>query len=314
MSITILFVQLIKLFVLMCLGYLLYKTDMIDDHTRAHLTKLVLYVTTPALIIHSFVESTGNVDKLMLGRLFLIVFAIYAAQGILSLFIVLVLRVKKIQRGMYMFMTIFSNVGFMGFPVVEAIYGTEGVFYTAIFNCIFNILLFTAGVVLVNYGQNSNDVRMSEMLSLRKILNPGFLGCFVAVIIFLLSIPVHPIVNELLDSVGGLTSCLAMLLVGSSLATMNIREIFDDIRVYLYTIIKQIALPLIIWLPLKMIIEDTVFLNVCLIMVSMPVANSAVLFATEYKRDEKLAGKTIFITTVASILTIPLVAVICAGW
>ena len=121
MSITVLLLQMIKLFALMCLGYVLYKINIIDDHTRAHLTKFVLFVTTPALIIHSFVENMGNIGKGEMGGLFGIAFAMYAVLAVFSVIIVLLLRIGKNQRGMYMFMTVFANVGFMGFPVVEAI-------------------------------------------------------------------------------------------------------------------------------------------------------------------------------------------------
>lgn len=306
MSITVLLMQMIKLFVLMCIGYVLYKIDIIDDHTRAHLTKFVLFVTTPALIIHSFIENIGSVGKGVLGGLFAIAFVMYVFLAVIAVIIALALRVEKRQQGMYMFMTVFANVGFMGFPVVESIYGTQGVFYTAIFNCMFNLFVYTLGVFLVNYGQDGEtDIR--SMVSLKKILNPGVVCCLVSVIIFLVGIPVHPVVNELLGNVGGLTSTLAMLLVGSSLAVMNPRELFGDYRVYIYTIIKQIAIPFIMWPVIHAFIDDAMLSSVTLIMASMPVANSAVLFATEYGRDEKLACRTIFITTVASIASIPFV-------
>jgi len=104
MSITVLLMQMIKLFLLMCIGYILYKTDIIDNHTRKKVTKFVLYVTTPALIIHSFIENMGNVDKKTLGILFVIATVFYAVLAVLSVIVVLVLRVKKHEQGIYMFM------------------------------------------------------------------------------------------------------------------------------------------------------------------------------------------------------------------
>ncbi len=310
MSITVLLLQMIKLFALMCLGYVLYKINIIDDHTRAHLTKFVLFVTTPALIIHSFVENMGNISKGEMGGLFGIAFAMYAVLAVLSVIIVLVLRIEKKQQGMYMFMTVFANVGFMGFPVVEAIYGTQGVFYTAIFNCIFNLLIFTLGVFLISYGQE-DGADIKSVISLKKLLNPGVLCCIISVIIFLAGIPVHPVIDELLDNVGGLTSTLAMLLVGSSLAVMNPRELFGDFRIYIYTIVKQIAIPFLMWPLINMLAGDGMLAAVTLIMASMPVANSAVLFATEYGRDEKLACRSVFITTASSMASIPFVVYMC---
>lgn len=310
MSIAVLLMQMIKLFALMCMGYILYKINIIDGHTRAHLTKFVLFVTTPALIINSFIENMETVSKWEMIGLFGVAFAMYAVLAAAAAIIVLVMRIEKKQRGMYMFMTVFANVGFMGFPVVEAIYGTQGVFYTAIFNCMFNLFVYTLGVFLVNCGQeNGMDIR--SVISLKDILNPGVLCCLVSVIIFLAGIPVHPVINDLLGSVGGLTSTLAMILVGSSLAVMNPRELFGDYMVYIYTAVKQLAVPFLMWPLIVTFIGDDMLAAVTLVMASMPVANSAVLFATEYGGDEKLACRAVFITTVASMVTIPFVVSVC---
>lgn len=310
MSITVLLMQMIKLFALMCLGFVLYKINIIDDHTRTHMTKFVLFVTTPALIINSFVENIGIVGKGAMMGLFGMAFAMYVILAAIAVVIVFAMRIEKSRRGMYMFMTVFANVGFMGFPVVEALYGTQGVFYTAIFNCMFNLFVYTLGVFLVNYGQESRS-DLKSVLNLKKLLNPGVLCCLVSVVIFLAEIPVHPVINDLLGSVGGLTSTLAMLLVGSSLAVMNPRELFGDVTVYVYTLIKQIAIPFLMWPLIHIFMGDGMLAAVTLVMAAMPVANSAVLFATEYGGDEKLACRTIFITTVLSMATIPAVVSVC---
>ncbi len=309
MSITVVLLQMIKLFLIMCVGYFLYKIKLLDDHTRVHLTKILLYVTTPALIIHSFIENAGTDKRDMLGGLFIIAAAMYIILPFIGLLITFILRIKKPLRGLYTFMTVFSNVGFMGFPVADALYGTEGVFYAAVFNCVFNICVFTVGVVMINYPKEENGGAAS--LNLKKLLNPGILCCFVAVIIFLLEIPVPGVIMEVFESVGGLTSPLAMMLVGASLAMMNIKEMLGDVKIYVYTIIRQLALPLLSWPVIRYFVHDEKVAAITLILVAMPVANTAVLFATEYKRDERMAAKAIFLTTLAAIVTIPAVIWIC---
>jgi len=308
MSITVLLLQMIKLFILMCLGYLLYKVKIIDDHTRQHMTKVILYVTTPALIINSFVENMGTGNGSGLGTLFIVAICLYALLPLVGVIFNFVLRVPKESRGMYMFMTVFSNVGFMGFPVVEALYGSLGLFYAAVFNCIFNICVFTLGVVFMNSG---NSVR--EVINIKKLLNPGIAGCLIALIIPMLKIRIPDTIMEVIGSVGGLTSTLAMILVGASLASMNIREMFGDSRVYFYTIIRQFLLPLASWGLIKLFIKEEMLASITLIMVAMPVGNTAVLFATEYNKDEKLAARTIFLTTVTAMISIPFVMWVCGS-
>ncbi|MCW5336067.1 AEC family transporter, partial [Pseudomonas aeruginosa] len=108
-----------------------------------------------------------------------------------------------------------------------------------------------------------------------------------------------------------LTTPLAMLLMGATLAAMNVKEIFNDWRVYPYAVIKQLGLPLLMWPLLKWVIKDPFILGITFLLAAMPVANMSVLFATEYHRDEKLAAKNVFITTLLSIITVPMVIYIC---
>ena len=248
----------------------------------------------------------------MLGELFVIAIILYAALPVIAVLLNVLLRIKKPLYGLYMFMTVFSNVGFMGFPVADALFGSEGVFYAAVFNCIFNISVFTLGVFMINYGRGK-EAGGASALSLKKILNPGVLCSIVAVVIFLLELPVPEVIMDVLSSVGGLTSPLAMILVGASLAMMNIKEMFGDFKVYIYTLIRQIALPLLSWPVIDRFIENDVVATVTLVMTAMPVANTAVLFATEYGCGEKEAAKVIFLTTLAAIVSIPVVMWVCVS-
>lgn len=97
-----------------------------------------------------------------------------------------------------------------------------------------------------------------------------------------------------------------MLLIGCSLAKMDIKSVFTEVRIYPWTIIKQLIIPLLLWFPLTMIIKNELVLNVTYVLIAMPVANSAVLFATNYGGDSELAAKTTFITTLISLITVPI--------
>ena len=201
-----------------------------------------------------------------------------------------------------MFMTVFSNIGFMGFPVMKAIFGNEAVFYTAIFNMIFNFLVFTLGIVLINYG-TTNQVKLKA----RNLLSPGIISSIVAIIIYFLKIPIPTVLGSTFDMVGNITTPIAMMLIGSTLANINIKEVFTEFRIYPYTIIKQLLIPFIAYPILNYFISSPLVLGVALINLAMPVGNSAVLFANEYNGDVALAAKSVFITTLISVFTIPLI-------
>lgn len=254
------------------------------------------------MIVSSVLSTTVTQSFNDILFVFLIGFAIYLIMPILGFIIVKVMKIPLPQQGLYIFMTVFSNIGFMGFPVMKAIFGNEAVFFTAIFNMIFNLFVFTAGIVIMNYGTGQN-----VKLDPKNLLSPGVIASLVALLIYFTGIHFPDVISSTVTMVGDITTPMAMLLIGSTLANIPLKEVFTELKIYPYTIIKQIIVPVIAYPILKMIIGDPLILGITLIMISMPVANSAVLFATEYDGDVSLAAKTVFMTTLLSVVTIPLI-------
>lgn len=305
MDIRVILSQMVQLFSIMIIGYVLYKTKIMNLDFNKRLNKIIMNVTLPALILSS-VLSQDSAQGDVVGQLFAIAVAMYLALPVIALLLVKVLRLPLEQQGVYMFMTVYSNIGFMGYPVVNAIYGSLGVFYASVFNIIFNISAFTMGVFIIHYGSRS-----AVKLEVKRVLTPGLIMSSIAVIIYFVPVKFPEPVMELLGTVGGLTTPLAMILIGATLGAMDIREIFNDWRVYPYAIVKQLGLPLLAWPLLSRLISDEFILGITFLLTAMPIANTSVLFATEYHRDEKLAAKNVFITTVLSIITVPAVVYIC---
>jgi|SRR5471030_3071061 len=302
MDINVVINQMVQLFMILGLGYFLNKINLFDVNLNQKLNKLLLNVTTPAMVmasVSSIKESSNNGEVIFV---FLVAIVIFALLPVISYIIVRIMKIPVHQRGLYMFMTVFSNIGFMGFPVMKAIFGNEAVFYTAIFNMVFNILVYTLGIVLINYG-TTNQVRLKA----RNLLSPGIISSIVAIIIYFLKIPIPTVIGSTFDMVGNITTPIAMMLIGSTLANMNIKEVFTEFRIYPYTIIKQLLIPFIAYPLLKYFISSPLVLGVALINLAMPVGNSAVLFANEYNGDVALAAKSVFITTLISVFTIPLI-------
>ncbi|GFZ29818.1 transporter [Clostridium zeae] len=305
MDINIVINQMLQLFIILGLGYFLNKIKIFDDTLNQKLNKLLLNVTTPSLVLASVssIKQTNNTKEALF--VFLVAIIIFTLLPLLSYMLVRIIRIPRHQRGIYMFMTVFSNIGFMGFPVMKAIFGNEAVFYTSIFNMIFNIWVFTLGIVLINYGTN-NKIK----LSFKNLLSPGIISSLLAIVIYFLKIPVHPVLKSTFDMVGNITTPVAMMLIGSTLANLNIKEVFTELRIYPYTIIKQILIPFIAYPLLKYFITSPLVLGVALINLAMPVGNSAVLFANKYDGDVELAAKSVFITTLISVFTIPLIVAV----
>lgn len=284
------------------LGYFLYNLKFLDDYMNKKLTTLILSVTTPAMIISSVLSTTVTQSLSDILSVFVIGIVIYVVLPFIGLLLVKIMRVPKQQQGLYIFMTVFSNIGFMGFPVMKAIFGNEAVFFTAIFNMIFNLFIFGVGTQIMNYGTS----RKSKF-DAKNLLSPGVIASLIALFIYFTHLSVPDIVSSTITMVGDMTTPLAMLLIGSTLATIPVKEVFNELRVYPYTFIKQIIVPILLFPILNYFISDPLIFGITLIMISMPVANSAVLFATEYDGDVSLAAKTVFMTTLLSVVTIPLI-------
>ncbi len=305
MDIQVILSQMAQLFAIMVVGFGLYRAGILNVDANQRLTKVVMNVTLPSLILHSVLQQEGGSSAEFFTFLKIAVL-MYLALPVAGFLITLVIRAPRNERGLYMFMTVYSNVGFMGYPVIEAVYGPGAVFHAAIFNIIFNLSAFSMGILLINYGQEKKAA-----FEPRRLLSPGTIASVLAVLFYFLHVSLPSPVEGVLDMLGGLTTPLALLLMGSTLATMKLKMIFTEKRMYPFAILKQIGLPLLTWLIVSRFVSDPYVLGVTLILSAMPVANNSVLFATEFHCDEQLAAKVVFFTTLLSIVTLPLIVYVC---
>ncbi len=314
MDIQVILMQMVQLFLVIGLGYFLFKVKILDVELNKRLTTLLLAVTTPALIISSVLSTTEYLPFTDILFVFLVGILVYIVLPILGWILVKIMRIPLPQQGLYIFMTVFSNIGFMGFPVMKAIFGNDAViekfdkdvfdavFYTALFNMLFNLLVFSVGTGIMGYGTGR---KMN--FNPKDLLSPGVIASLVALVIYMAKIQFPNVISSTITMIGDITTPIAMLIIGSTLANIPLKEVFSELRIYPYTFIKQVIIPALAYPVLRLFIQDPLILGVTLIMISMPVANSAVLFATEYDGDVSLAAKAVFMTTLLSIVTIPLI-------
>ncbi len=307
MGATILFQQMITLFIIIFCGCYLKKIDILSKDVCQKLSQLILNVSMPCLIIYSVLTQEGERDVKTVGIVFLISIVIYMILPIIGLGIAKVTRAPLSQQGIYAAMFTYSNVGFMGFPVIEAVYGSEALLYAAILNIIFNLSAYSLGVTIMQYGQEKSE---GTGFSVKSLLSPGIIGTCIALVLYF--VPIHLPVSVLgaMDYIGGLTSPLAMLLIGANLAEIKISDVWKDIRIWVFAFLKQFVFPLLCWPFLTMCITDDYIKEILFLLLIMPVGNTVVLFATRYKMDESLAVRGVFITTICSVITIPLLAMI----
>lgn len=310
---TVLVNQLIQLFLIICIGYFVFKIGILNETVNKQINSLVINVTMPLMIISSVLSMTDRPETSTIISLFVVSIGFFIIMPVLSFIIVKIMlktiHIVKARQGVYMFMLIFSNVGFMGMPILQAACGENGataVFYAAVLNIFFNLSVFTYGVIIIGYGDT-----IETTLKLKDLISPGILCSVIAIIIYALNIHFPSTIESAIDTIGDLTSPLAMILVGSTLASMKLKEVFNEWRVYVFTIIKQFVLPILLYPVFRFCIEDDLLFNVMFIEFLMPIANIALMLATQYNLDNKFVSKTIFISTLMSLVSIPVVMYLC---
>ncbi|MDF2673635.1 MAG: family transporter [Clostridiales bacterium] len=290
--------QIVVLFLIMIIGFFARRKNIINNEVNKGLTEFLLNISLPFLIITSFNFdfSIGKLQK-SVGILFysLCIF-------IISYFIGRVLYAKypKDIKSVLIFSAMFSNCGFMGFPIVESIYGKEGVFYAAIFNMPFNILIWTVGISLYSGKKDLSTIK-------KALLNPGTLAVYIGLFIFLFSIKIPGPVFKTLEMVGGMTSPLSMIVIGAMLGGMNVKEVFSSFSAYYSTFVRLILVPFVVFVILKLIGARGMDLGVLVLISAMPIAANTAIMSEKHGGDSGLASKCIFISTVLSTITIPIV-------
>ncbi|MGL4336702.1 MAG: AEC family transporter [Turicibacter sp.] len=301
MDIRHIFIQVLVLFILILIGYGARKKSYMDGEFTSKLSKLVMTIFLPAMIISSM---QIKFDATMVGQmihLLIISIVMYAISFFIAYLIKFVFTGDK-DLSIYQFVVLFSNVGFMGYPVVEAILGKEAIFLTSIFNLPFNLLVMTLGVFLLCRG------KAGYSFSIKSIINPVIISIFIGFILFACQISLPTFINQPLEMLGNATTPLSMLVIGSMLCASSAFECFTNKKLYLIAFIRLILLPIVIFWVLRGRVDDPLLFGIPIIICAMPAASNTAILANEYDANISLASQAVFFTTLFSIFTIPFIA------
>lgn len=298
MNYFVLLQQIFILFFVAAMGFIGAKCRILPEEGRKCISKLVLYITLPAMILASVKDvPAGFAVSDLLFIIFLSLLS-YGIMGILAYFAPKLLRVPKAEYGVYEFLVLFGNVGFMGFPVLTAVFGSEIIFTVAIFNLPMNIICFTIGVLMI--------APKGTKLNLRSLLTPAVISSVIAPLLYLFHITLPDVVNEAFSTIGDTTVPLAMMTIGASIARLPFRDIWNNLKLYLVSAIRLLVCPIVIFFLFRLFISDPVLLGTSVLLAGMPAAANTTLFCIEYGGDEALASRAVCLTTILSAFTIPL--------
>ena len=295
--------QIFILVLLIAAGYVAVSTKIMDPRATRGLSGLLINITLPALIIVSMqvpftLERLAGAETLVIatGALYIISFAIAWAVS-------KAMRVPAAEEGVFQFAIVFGNVGFMGFPVALTLFGEDSLFYVAIFNLIFNVLVFSVGIAMLTRGKGKG-------FDPRLLVNSGIAASVVGLALFLGSVEIPSPFIDSIALLGGVTTPLAMIIVGAMLATFPAREMIGNWRIWAASAVLLLAIPAAYCYLFAPIFSDPFINGIMITMAAMPAAANTVIFAEQYGADSRLASQIVFVSTIGSLVTIPLITTV----
>lgn len=284
------------LFIYMAVGFGCRKAGIFNDVARDKLTDFVVFVTLPCMIFESF-NMAFSLESLKQGALALLI-AVGMSCVALLLGKVLYNRFPYEEKSILQYGTLVSNSGFAGLPVVSGAYGDEGLFLGSLFIIPTRILMWSAGISLFTRADAKQAVK-------KVLLNPGIIAVEVGLVRMLFQIPLPHFVDTAVDNLGGCTSPMAMALVGAILVDVPLKTVLDLKSFYLVAV-RQFLLPGICLAALRLLHVDPLTIGVSVVITGMPIGSTTAILAQKYVADAKFASKCVFISTLTSLVTVPI--------
>ena len=301
MNIMVVFQTMLKLFLLLVLGFVLFKCHIFDEYTNKKISALIVNVASPMLIISSIAGVEGNnksIVFLMIGAGILM----YIGFIILGKIINRIFPFPKKDWPVYECMVVFANTGFMGYPVLLDVFGQEAVFYASLIHMAFNFFVYTYAIMCLTKGDDSEF-----KLNFKQLLTPGIILIFVGIFIYLFDIQLPSVLMDTINSVGSLTAPLSMMMIGSSLAVYPIKDSFTDWRSYVFAFVRLMIVPFVTMIMCRLLHIDSYYANITIITNAMPVGSMVLMLATQYNANVKIVTRNIVVSTLLSVITIPIV-------
>ena len=299
-SLITIFQKGVILFIMISVGYVCGKTGMVTKRGAKQITTVLLYIVTPCLTISSLQSIIGKVSlhnilicsglsviamvtSILIGRMF---FRKSAHER------------KKVLR----FAATYSNCGFMGIPLVEAVLGSTGVAYAAMFGAIYNFFVWSHGLASMS---GNRRIELKQLL-----LNPGLIALAIGLPLFAFSYKIPDLIASPISSFASINTPLAMIVIGNFISKVELKELFIDLDLYKLSAVRLILIPLVVFVMLLPFHFDTTVATTMVLLSAAPVAANAVMFAAQFGGDAKLASKAVALTTLISMLTMPVFSVL----
>lgn len=287
----------LMMFLLVTIGIILKKRGIITDEGKNVLTDLVICVILPCNVINSFYVEFSK-DILING---IIIFVVSCALQVLCTFLSSTLynRVHEDKRPVLQYGTVCSNAGFLGNPVAEGVYGSMGLLYASIYLIPQRIVMWSAGLSYFTESTNKKD------LIKKVITHPCIIAVGIGLAIMISQVKLPVFLSDTIKSISGCTTAVSMILIGSILADIDMKNITSK-TMWAFSLLRLVIIPLIVFVGCKVANVHELVTGVAVILAAMPAASTTAILASKYDGDAEFASKCVVLTTILSMIAIPM--------
>lgn len=298
----VLFDVSVEIVVLIALGFLLRKINIVDEKIQKGLSNILLYAALPMSIVASSTYERTEALTTALVVTAVAAFIYYIIALTVMTRISRLLNIEEKKRRVFVTMSIFANTAFLGFPLMSALYGHKGLLLAVAYNLVFNIFVYSAGIRILS-GEKGNIKKI--------IINPVSIASIIAITLFVLPITIPSLIITPIERIGSMTVPLSMIIVGSALAPIPLRNIFSDKYAYWVSTIRLLIFPILMFAAMWFLPFENETKSIIVMMTAMPCASLNVIFAEKYDCAPDFASRTVVQSMVLMSITLPLMLLIC---
>ena len=295
--------QVIVFFILIMVGFFAVKTKALKPEARQHFSSLLVSIVVPCMIVNSYITEFNA--EVFHGIVLAFIHSFILIMIGLVIAVLAARRMGKENAAIFEFAMIFSNAGYMGFPLIQALFGNEGLLYASSYNTVFNLMIWTYGYA-----------RVSGQTDAKKVVNtivraPAMIAVVLGLAIYLLQIPVPELIHQPISSIGGLNTPISMIITGMILAGSDLLRVIRDRAVTAVIGIRLLLTPAVCLLIYGVLhISFGMASEVVLLLEACPCAAISSVFAVQFHYDEEKVAGAVILSTLLSILTLPITAYI----
>lgn len=300
--------MMIVLFITVAIGYLAQKIHLVNDTFDDTLSKVVMKITCPAVVLDSVLSNSNLPENTVIWQILGVSFLLFIPVVAIALIVPRFYRIPAKQKGGHEFTIAFSNVGLVGFAVCDAILGSDSILYLAIYNIICNLVLFSVGAWMVSRSGTVKLSRKEQLNYVRKnLVSPIMAACVLALIFALFHITDSGPIGQTCELLGAMTPAAAMLVIGSTLAKYEIKSMVTSGWAYITTFVRLLVIPAVVYFVSSFFIADSYVVASLVLINAMPAAMMGTTMSITYGGDLKSLSQGMFLTTIFSVITIPIV-------